>query len=283
MALGPDDLVLCAGTLARASLPERIEAAVAAGYRGLSLFPSDVRRARTEGLDDATLRSLLADNDLEIAELDPLMTWLPGVDPGPGPFATSESECYEIAESIGGRSINCVVFSPKPVPEETLVESFAALCDRAAERGLLVHLEFMPWTQVATALDALTVVEAAGRDNGGIMLDTWHHFRGPLSDEELRAKIPAKRILAVQLDDAPTEAEPDVIEETLNRRRVPGDGDIDLPGVLRFLREGGSPAPLGIEVFCEDLFPLPPTEAATRCADGVREALRRSRSDETTR
>lgn len=273
MALGPADLVLCAGTLARASLPERIEAAVAGGYRGLSLFPSDVRRARAEGLDDATLRSLLADHDLLIAELDPLMSWLPGVDPGTGRFATSEDECYAIAESIGARSINCVVFSPTPVPQDVLVGSFAALCDRAADHGLLIHLEFMPWTQIATVLDALAIVRAADRPNGGIMFDTWHHFRGPLTNADLVAQVPAERILAVQLNDAPRRAEPNLVEETLNRRLVPGDGDIDLREVLRFLRDGGSPAPLGVEVFCEALLPLKPVDAAVRCAEGVRRVL----------
>ncbi len=275
MALGPDDLVLCAGTLAKASIPERIEAAVAGGYRGLSLFPSDVRRARSEGLDDAGLRGRLADNGLEIAELDPLMSWIPGVAAGEGPFATNEDECYEIAESVGGRGINCVVFAPAAVPQGLLVESFAALCDRAAERGLLVHLEFMPWTQVATVLDALAIVEAADRPNGGIMFDTWHHFRGPVSNATLAADVPIPRILAVQLDDAPAEAETNLVEETLNRRRVPGEGDIDLPEILRILRDGGSPAPLGVEVFCEDLFSLPPSDVAVRCADGVRQALAR--------
>jgi len=273
MTLGPEDLVLCAGTLAKASFRERVDAAVAGGYRGLSLFPSDVRRARAEGLDDATMRGLLEENGLGVAELDPLMSWLPGVDPGAGPFATTENECYEIARSIGGRGINCVVFSPEPIEQDVVVESFAALCDRAAEHGLLIHLEFMPWTQIATVLDALTIVEAADRPNGGIMLDTWHHFRGPLTNATLAERVPIEKILAVQLNDAPAQAEENVVEETLNRRRVPGDGDIDLPEVLRILRDGGSPAPLGIEVFCEDLFALPPGEAATRCADGVRQAL----------
>lgn len=272
MPLGPDDLVLCAGTIARASFRERVEAAVAGGYRGLSLFPSDVRRAHDEGLDDATMRALLADNGLEVAEIDPLMTWLPGVEPGSGTFATTEPECYEIARSIGGRGINAVVFAPKPLPKETIVASFAALCERAKDEGLLVHLEFMPWTQIANARDAMEIVELAGCDNGGIMLDTWHHFRGPLSNDDLRT-LPIERVLAVQLNDAPREAEPDVLEETLHRRRVPGDGDIDLPEVLRILSEGGSPAPLGVEVFCEELFPLPPAEAAIRCAEGVRRAL----------
>jgi sugar phosphate isomerase/epimerase len=272
MALGPQDWVLCAGTLARASIIERVQAAVDGGYRGISLFPSDVRRARAEGLDDATLRSLLADNAIEVAEIDPLMSWLPGVDPGQGTFAASEPECYEIAKNIGGRGINAVVFSPEHIPTETIVESFAALCGRAANEGLLVHLEFMPWTQIATARDAMEIAQLAGCENGGVMLDTWHHFRGPLSNDDLRA-LPVDRILAVQLNDAPKEAEPDVVDETLNRRRVPGDGDIDLPEVLRILRDGDSPAPLGIEVFCEDLLPLSPSQAAIRCADGAREAL----------
>lgn len=273
MPLGPSDLVLCAGTLADASLPERIAAAVAGGYRGLSLFPSDVRRARESGLDDATLRHMLADHGLEIAELDPLMSWLPDVHPGTGRFATSEAECYAIADSIGARSINCVVFSPKPVADDVLVEHFAGLCDRAAGHGLLVHLEFMPWTQIATVLDALAVVRAANRANGGIMFDTWHHFRGPVTDATLEQAVPGERILAVQLNDAPRTPEADVVDETLHRRRVPGDGDIDLPRILRILRDGGSPAPLGVEVFCEQLWPLSPAEAAVRCADGVRRAL----------
>lgn len=273
MSLGPEDLVLCAGTLAKASFRERVDAAVAGGYRGLSLFPSDVRRARAESLDDATLRGMLDEHGLEVAELDPLMSWLPGVPSGVGAFAATEDECYEIAASVGGRGINCVVFSPEPVPHEVIVESFAALCDRAAEHGLLVHLEFMPWTQVANVLDALAVVASADRPNGGIMLDTWHHFRGPVTNAQLAEKVPIDRILGVQLNDAPKAPEPNIVDETLNRRRVPGDGDIDLPAILRILRDGGSPAPLGVEVFCEDLFELPPKEAATRCADGVRRAL----------
>ena len=172
MSLGPEDLVLCAGTLAKASFRERVRAAVDGGYRGISLFPSDVRRARAEGLDDDAMRGLLADHDLEVAEIDPLMTWLPGVEPPDGPFATDETECYEIARNVGGRGINAVVFAPEPVEKETIVESFAALCDRAKDEGLLVHLEFMPWTQIANARDAMEIALEAGRANGGVMLDT---------------------------------------------------------------------------------------------------------------
>lgn len=273
MALAAGDLVLCAGTLQNASLRERVDAAVAGGFRGLSLFASDYRRARKDGLSDADIRTLLADNALEIAELDPLITWLPGAVGGIPLFDASEDEFYAIRDAIGARSINAIVFTPDPVPEAALADSFAALCERGAAHGMLVHLEFMPWTQVATALDAWDVVREAGHENGGIMLDTWHHFRGGLSDTELAEKVPTERIFAVQLDDAPTEAEEDIVSETLNRRRLPGEGDIDLPAILRMLREGGSPAPLGVEVFSEELFALDPSDVATRCGDATRAAL----------
>jgi sugar phosphate isomerase/epimerase len=277
MALGPDDLLLCAGTLARASFAERVEAAVAGGFRGLSLFGADYRRARAAGLSDADMRNMLSDAGLEIGELDPLMTWLPGATPGRGDFEATEDEFYAIAQALGARSINAVVFAPEVIDESVVVDSFAALCDRAAENDLLVHLEFMPWTQVPNAVQAWDLVGRADRPNGGIMFDSWHHFRSGLSNEELRAKVPAERILAVQLNDAPTEAEEDVIAETLNRRRLPGDGDIDLPAILRGLREDGAPAPLGVEVFCEDLFDLAPNEVARRCGDATRKTIAKSR------
>jgi sugar phosphate isomerase/epimerase len=63
------------------------------------------------------------------------------------------------------------------------------------------------------------------------------------------------------------------VHETLHRRRIPGEGDVDLPGLLRILRDGGSPAPLGVEVFSDALSGLPPDEVARRCASGVRRAL----------
>jgi len=276
MALGPGDLVLCAGTLQNATLRERVTAAVAGGFRGLSLFASDYRRAREDGLSDADIRALLDDHGLEIAELDPLITWLPGAVSAIPLFDASEDEFYAIRDAIGARSINAIVFTPEPVEDAALAAAFAALCERGAAHEMLVHLEFMPWTQVASAVDAWDVVRRAGHPNGGIMLDTWHHFRGSVSDAELAAKVPTERIFAVQLDDAPAEAEEDVIAETLNRRRLPGDGDIDLPAILRMLREGGSPAPLGVEVFSEALFALPPSEVAARCGAATRAALEAS-------
>ena len=71
----------------------------------------------------------------------------------------------------------------------------------------------------------------------------------------------------------------DPCAETLNRRRLPGDGDIDLPELIRTLREGGSPAPLGVEIFATDLSALPPKEVARRCANATRTVIEQSLHD----
>ncbi|MCZ6782826.1 MAG: TIM barrel protein [Proteobacteria bacterium] len=289
--LGPEDLVLCAGTGPRAPFAERAAAAAAAGFAGISVFVDDFEAARAKGLSEADLRAILADHGLRVAEVDPLLRWLPGSEPatgtatgsgvsaeGVGFFRYGEDDFYRVADALGARSLNAVVYTDEPVETDSLVESFAGLCDRAAGHDLLVHLEFLPWTPVADAFAALAIAEAAGRRNGGIMLDTWHHFRGAVPDERL-CELPGERVLAVQLSDAPAATEANPVEETLRRRLLPGEGDIDLPSLLRILREIGSPAPLGVEVFSDTLAALPMDEAARRAADTTRAALGLARTD----
>ena len=282
--LGPDDLVLCAATLSAVPLGERIEAAAEAGFTGLSLFADDYERARADGHSDHDLRARLADRGLSIGELDPLLTWVPGAELGSGAneqgtafFRYGEGDFYRIADAIGARSINAVLFADQEIPRDDLAEAFAGLCDRANERGLLVHLEFMPFTQVRDARAALEITSLADRPNGGIMLDTWHHYRGGANAESL-AGLAIDRVLAVQISDAPREAEPDVLEETMHRRRVPGEGDADLAAVLAVLAKGGAPAPMGVEIFSDALAALPAKEAAQRVARATRALLEQARS-----
>ena len=282
--LGPDDLVLCAATLAQVPFVERIEAAAAAGFKGISMWSTDYAQARAAGVSDAELRSRLTDHGLEVAELDPLLNWLPGAGLGADAnqegmafFRANESDFYRMSEAVGARSINVALFTDAPIERAALVEPFAALCDRAKDHGLLVHLEFMPFTQVPDLAAALEVVSAADRANGGVTLDTWHHFRSGATAETL-LDAPGARVLAVQISDAPREPHPDVIEETMRLRRVPGEGDIDLAELLAALRAIGSPAPLGVEIFSDELAALPAKEAAQRAADSVRDVLERARS-----
>jgi len=279
-ALGFGDLVLCAGTVPLSSLQERIVAAAQAGFAAISLFPHDYQRARASGLSDADLRGLLRDHDIRIAEIDPLLSWMPGDSAGAGMsdegrafLATGEDEFFAIADALGARSINAALADPRPVELDAVADAFGALCDRAAVHDLLVTLEFLPWTTIRDAAAAASVAVRAGRANGGVMLDAWHHFRSGAAT----ASIPAAQVLGIQINDAPVQAEADPIDETLHRRLAPGDGEIDLVELLRHLVAGGCTAPIGVEVF-SDAWAAAPLRDTTQCmADAARRILAASR------
>ncbi len=281
MTLSAGDLVLCSGTLARAtSFGERLAAASAAGFAGLSLWGRDVQAARDEGLSDADLRVMLDDHGLEVAELDPAWWWLPGaaevhIPPQVDPldvFRFGEAELFAVADALGARSLNAVDVFGGEWTEEAAAEAFAGLCLRAAEHGLLVHLEWLAWSKIPDLERAMRIVELAGAPNGGINVDAWHLTRTQTTLEELR-RVPGDRVLAVQLDDGPLEPEADLVHATLHDRRLPGEGEFDLAGIVCVLHDIGSPAPFGVEVFSDDVHALGADEAARRAASSLRKLL----------
>jgi sugar phosphate isomerase/epimerase len=271
--LGRRDLVLCSGTLARrTSFLERLQGASGAGFTAISLWGRDYRAARLEGHSDADLRSMVDDHGLAVAELDPAWWWTPGardvhIPPEDDPvdvFRYDEYELLRIAELFGARSINAVDVLGGHWSADDGAAAFARLCDRAADHGLLVHLEWLSWSKIPHLDAALEIVGLADRRNGGLNIDTWHCARTGTTAAQLRA-LPGHRVLAVQISDGPSVAEDDLLDATLHHRRLPGAGDFDLTGYLRALTAAGSNAPIGVEVFSDDLHALGP-EAAARCA-----------------
>ncbi len=151
---------------------------------------------------------MFADHGIEVAELDPVWSWLPGADrdvaPSQDPFGVLQpkvDDFLRLADAVGGRSLNaCDIFGGDWSLDDA-AESFAELCDRAAEHGLLVHLEFLPWSCDRRCRRGLSGSPPgrAGR-TGGVMIDAWHFFRGVPDFGALRAVpggfvtgIPAQR------------------------------------------------------------------------------------------
>jgi sugar phosphate isomerase/epimerase len=268
-ALGAGDTVLCSGTLGRgASFRQRVAAASAGGFSGISLWGRDYQSARNEGLSDRDIRLLLADHALSVGELDPAWWWPPGASDIHIPpeldqeqiFSFAEPELFAVADAVGARSLNAVDVFGGPWSLDDAATAFGSLCDRAAEHGLLVHLEFLPWSRFGDLATAWQVVAAADRPNGGLMIDAWHYFRSG-SDGALLRSIPGASILGVQLCDAPAEPEPNPLQATLHERLLPGNGDLDLVTLLHDLRATGSTAPVGVEVFSDQLHGRDPEEA----------------------
>jgi sugar phosphate isomerase/epimerase len=274
--------VLCSGTL-RPGIPfrSRVAATRAGGFDQLSLWGRDYQNARDEGLSDRDLRAILDDNGVSVAELDPAWWWLPGAaDVHIAPeydteriFSFGEGELFAVADALGARSLNAVDVFGGGWTLDDAAESFAALCSRAGEHGLLVQLEFLPWSKIPDLEAAWSVVQMSGAPNGGLAVDAWHYFRSGSATRGALRGVPGDRIVGIQLCDAPAVTEADPLHATLHERLLPGQGELDLAGLVAGLRATGTTAPIGVEVFSDALSDLAPEEVGRQAGAALRSLL----------
>lgn len=279
-----DDIswVLWSGTVGlERLLDERFPAATAGGYDTTSLSPLDVARAAEGGVSAASIRAEAADRGLELI-MDPVMGWHPTLEPSTSRFARfSPDETLRTCGSLGVVSMTAIASSTSAASVDELVECFATLCDRAADIGALVHLEFIPMSAIPDLRTAWRIVSDADRPNGGILFDTWHFFRGA-ADFELLEAVPGERILAVQVDDANAEVRGSLWDDT-QHRLLPGDGCFDLARVLRTLARTGGLRRVGPEIISPETEAMPAMDAAVVAGERVRRLVAAAREHQEVR
>jgi sugar phosphate isomerase/epimerase len=167
------------------------------------------------------------------------------------------------------------VVGPYSQTSDSAIDRFGEICDRAADYGLKVGLEFLPFTNVRTAADAMVVVGGADRRNGGVCVDIWHHRRGA-NDPSLIEAMPADRVMAIQINDgAMTPRLADYKEDCLLNRVAPGDGEMQVAEFVAMLLRMGVTAPWSLEV-CQQGAPVG-AEHVRHCADQMRAVLAEAR------
>lgn len=255
-ALTPRDLVVSSPPLARFPLLERLEPSARAGFRGISLQPGDVWQLEEQGLTAGQIAARVTDAGLVITEVDCTACWMRHQARteqigGLTEFLRLLTPELVIATAarVGAQSVTAVDLSVRPASLDEAAEGFARLCALAADHGLRAQIEFMPVGGIRTLGEAMAIVAAAGCANGGITLDAWHFFRSGATLDEL-AQVPGELIHAVQLCDAPAQpVAADPWTELTTARLLPGEGALDLDGLVRTLDALGCAAPAGVEVF----------------------------------
>jgi sugar phosphate isomerase/epimerase len=277
--LGPHDLIASHFTLTGAAAPQpprfsfaqRVAAAAAAGFNGIGLFTGYCE----SGTSAAQMRRIADDHAIVIAELEWLTDWWCEGDRG-RQSRDMEERMYEAADALGSRHLVIAAVAHGEHPDAGAVaERFAELCERADEHDLLVGIEFFPGSEIRDAGAAWDIARYAGA-NGGVLVDSWHYFRGAANPAHLRA-IPAQRIVAIQFDDADQEVIGSLFEDTTLRRRLPGEGSFDLAGFIRLLDEIGVQAPISVEIFSPEHQGLPLAQAARRAHDTSRAVIAKAR------
>jgi sugar phosphate isomerase/epimerase len=154
----------------------------------------------------------------------------------------------DAAAAMGARHVMATVDDPDT---DRAADNVAALCARAAARGLTVDVEFVPWMTVASLADVAALARRVGHEALGIALDALHFHRSGSRLDELGA-VPPARLRYVQLCDA-RDARPAgrdaLLHEATRDRLPPGEGAIDLVALLRALPRG---IPVALEVPMEE-------------------------------
>lgn len=220
-------------TFAPLSPPEAIELAARLGYGavGVRLLPAAPGGDWSPLIEDAALlartRAAIAATGVGVFDVEIVRI---------GPDFTVERvrRFLEVAAAIDAKAILVAGDDPD---ERRLTASYAAFCEAAAPLGLTADLEFMPWTAVPNAAAAARVVEASGAENGGVLVDALHFARSATSFADVAA-LPRRRLHYAQLCDAsavvPATVE-GLVHDARKARLLPGEGGIDLVGLLRAL------------------------------------------------
>jgi sugar phosphate isomerase/epimerase len=243
--------VLWSATLLGAGFDVRLDAAAAAGLTGMTVGPADV--AALGGGAPAAVRRA---RDLGVHTLiaEAFTEWYPHAEP-PVPFESSSwtiDTFRRAAEVLGCRDVCLVAPFKTDEPLDALAERFGVACDAFAADGVAVHLEFSPFPPIGSLAAAWSVVQAAGRANAGITVDSWHFFRGD-PDLDLLRTIPGDRIASVQLNDGAAQLVESLVKDTFRHRRLPGDGTFDLAGLVDALDSIGGLRLVGPEVLSIEL------------------------------
>jgi sugar phosphate isomerase/epimerase len=72
-------------------------------------------------------------------------------------------------------------------------------------------------------VDAAKIVAGADRPNGGLLFDLWHHLRGP-DGGQFDPSIDPSMIFEIQVADMGADAWPNVRDECMTSRLLPGEG-----------------------------------------------------------
>ena len=274
------DYVFWPASVCRYSFRENVEAAAAGGFTSLAVAPETYRRAISSGSSVAELRRMADDNGVKLRHLDSLTDWAPIRVPSEvSPelrerFDISADECFAICEALGLETILAVAgYDRGVISLDVLIDGFGRLCDRAAQSGLWVDLEFMPFWGLSDLAVAWAIIDGAQRENCGIMVDTWHFSKGT-PDFELLRSLPGHRLVSVQVADAMKhQFGSNLFEDTVRFRKFPGEGQLPVVEILKILHQKGQLRHIGPEVFSDEADELSPAAAGKRSAESLGRVL----------
>lgn len=220
-------------TLIGCSAPELVYIAARAGYDAVSprfipmnvpgefpCFPHD------KNLVQAT-KTALAATGLEVLEIE-LARITEDCDP------RGFEAAMELGGELGAKRLIMSAWTSARDDRNFLIDCYAESCDLAAPYGLTVDLEFPSFSRLRTLDEALDIVRAADRPNGGILVDTLYLHLSRVEIGEL-LHVPSNLLHFLHISDCLpgiADTREGMIQLARDARLYPSEGWIDFKGII---------------------------------------------------
>ena len=189
-----------------------------------------------------------------------------------GVLRVGESDVHAQAERLAALAdatgaSTCIAALYTPTPDDALddLRTGAAIL---ADAGVRTALEFAAYGGLRTLAEAIGLCATVGWDRCGLLVDTWHFFRGGAPWELLRS-LDRDRIALVHVNDAAEPEGDDIVYESRFRRRPLGAGTFPLAEFADVLDQIGYEGVVSVEVLSAALRRKPPAEGARALLDSL--------------
>ncbi|MDO5626784.1 MAG: TIM barrel protein [Mobilicoccus sp.] len=255
--------VCLSGTLA-----DKLTAAAAARFDGIEIFDNDLV-ASDLSPEEVALRC--ADLGLAIELFQPLRDiegWAPERFDA---VLRRLRHKFAIMGRLGvDLALACSNVQPDAVDDlDFTAEQLHAVGDLAAEHGITIAFEALAWGRhIGRVRDSWEAVRRADHPHIALAVDTFHVLsRG--DDASALEGIPGSAIAYLQIADAPR-LDMNVLQWSRHHRCFPGQGDLDVAGLVGAVVDAGYRGPLSLEVFSDVVRVADPRMNAL---DGMRSLL----------
>lgn len=266
---------------------QQLKAASNAGYTHLPAGGVTIKQLLNQ-YTPAALKQMLAEHNVQFGHYDGFTDWAPIRYSSDLPleaqavFDFSADQVLRFCEELGISAICATAgFSQAaaqngPLNLNCLADHFAQFCEKASRCGVRVDLEFIPFWGIPDIATAWDIVKLSEAKNAGILLDTWHFLRGNADFATLES-LPNNAITTVQLADSPAftgeRSLTQLLEECLQFRLPPGQGQLPLLRVLQIVKSQTNVCSLGPEIFSNVLDQQDPERVARSLNTCVQDLL----------
>ncbi len=197
-----------------------------------------------------------------------------------GPDPQESTRCRELGEmeklldlcaSMGSPALTVVMFGDAgddlPAANTILVDKLHAIAVLGEARGVRINLEFLGGLSINGTLGSgIEFVNRVDHSHFGLLLDFCHYYASASHLEELEQLAPEK-LFMIHLDDAQKLP----MERLGNEHRCfPGEGRINVAGMMRTLNQYGYSGPYTVELYDKDIWAMDPVEVMTRLQQSLR-------------